>query len=426
MAPGRISLDQLRDRERAKVAPRVRWYLGYRGRGRADQVVEGISRFLNQRRLTDTVCGMRMERRARGEFYFFLTLETDHFGVFPDEVGEALDACPLLSFRAGGPYELREIQNMVSGELKIKALGQCLTYRRMRQEVAEDPFHPGTVTTERGLGEQAERLLWYLSAVGSGSWSTFRAACAALGVGDAARQLARNLRLLGHLELSADGERWSVTPPACVRVRGLDGSALRFWTGARSANAQGEKEPQPFGPPRLSALEPVDGERDDPAARLAELLPTLDEYRAGLSEVGGVSGVQQFAKCDGDAFKPTAFAGEPGLYEVTQGGRTLTLLYSRGRWLKGDGYGLRFLNLWETGLLIEARYDPATWALALPTNQRPPELYERALVLCSGLLPERQPRWLRYRHVPPGVAHTVAARLELTLRPPNAGEVLGE
>jgi len=434
-APGRMNISQLRDLKRGKTTPKVRWYLGYSGRGKADTLVEELSRYLNQHRLTDTVCGMRVERRPRGEFYFFLTLETDYFGLLPDELGEALESCPRLQFKAGGPYELRDIQTMVSSELKIKALGQCLAYRRMRQDTSEDPFRADVVAdkaeTDSALGGRAERLLWYLSSLGGGRWSAFSVACTALGVGDLARRLARSLRLLGHLEVSSDGERWSVTPPTCLRVRQPDGTALRFWAGARTAATTGERSLQQGGPSRLLAGETAGEELVNPAERLAPLLPTLEEYRASLGVVGGVSAVQhKFARFDGLAFKPLAFEGEPGLYEVTgREGRTLTLLYSQGQWLKGDWYGLRYLTLQASGLLLSARYDAERWSLALPADQRPPELFERALVLCSGLLPSRRERWLTYQNVPPGVAQEVAERLNIVLEPhdlPDSGEAEDE
>ncbi|WP_229839136.1 hypothetical protein, partial [Deinococcus piscis] len=174
--------------------------------------------------MTDTVCGLRMERRPRGEYYFFLTLETDNYGHLDEQIDEALEECHLLSFTAGGPYNLDEIRGMVSGELKIKALGQCLAYRQMRQEVSDDPFgQEDEHLSADQLTQQAETLLSYLSSLGSGRWSSFRTAAGALGVSEYARALARRLQLLGHLELSADGERWAVTPPQVVQAETRSG-----------------------------------------------------------------------------------------------------------------------------------------------------------------------------------------------------------
>lgn len=414
----RMNIGRLRAQERQAGPARVRWYQGYSGRGKADQLIEGISRYMQQRRLTDTVCGLRVERRARGEFYFFLTLETEDLGVLPDDVQEALADCPFLQFGAGGPYELTTIQSMVSGELRMKALGQCLTYRVLRQEQAGDPFQADLHRPDRDseFGEVAERVLWYASSLGSGRWSAFHAASVALGAGEQSRQIARALRLLGHLEVSDDGEQWSVAPAAVAEVEQPGGDRLHFHAGCRSPHSSGERDGQWGGPARLR----VRPELTDaplvaaPGRGLASALPSLADFRESLLTVGGVSTARHtFARFDGLSFQKGPVTGEPGLYEVTgPEGRTLTLLHSGGHvWRRGDWYGLRYLTLEAAGLLLDARYDAARWQFALPEDQRPPELYERALVLCSGLLPTRAGRWLVYHNVAPDVARHLTGLL---------------
>lgn len=418
----RMNIGRLRAQDRQSGPARIRWYQGYSGRGRADQLIEALSRYMQQRRLTDTVCGLRVERRARGEFYFFLTLESEDLGVLPDDVQEALAECPFLQFSAGGPYELATIQSMVSGELKMKALGQCLTYRVLRQEQSGDPFQADLDRPDRegGLGEVAERVLWYASSLGSGRWSAFHAACAALGAGEQSRRIARALRLLGHLEISDDGERWSVTPAAVAEAQQPGGSRLRFQAGCRSPHSFGERDGQWDGPARLRVgPEPTDVPTvAEPGRELTLALPTLEEFRQSLPAVGGVSTARHtFARFDGLSFRKGPVTGEPGLYEVTgPEGRTLTLLHGGGQdWRRGDWYGLRYLTLEGAGLLLDVRYDAARWQLALPEDQRPPELYERVLVLCSGLLPTRVGRWLVYRNVAPDVARHLTSLLGCAL-----------
>lgn len=400
-------------------SPKVRWYGGYRGVGRADQTIEGLSRYLRQHRLTDTVCGMRVERRPRGEFYFFLTFETDHFGELPPPVSEALEECPLLRSTAGGPYELPDIEKMVSGELKVKALGQCLAYRRMQAEIADDPFQPVEMAPVKA-DDRPNHLLWYLSALGSGRWATFKAACGALRLAEQgeARQAARALRLLGHVEFSADGDAWSVTPPVRIDAPAPESQTKSFLCGARIPAEGGETTPQPGGPDRLSpAGDELPVALHNPAALLSAHLPDLDAYRESLSVVGSVSDVQhQFARYDGRTFARTTFSGEAGLYEVTSNkGRKMTLHFDGNTWRRGDWYGLRYLTLRDAGRLLPALYNPSTWALALRHDQRPSEIYERTLVLCSGLLPRYEGEWLVYGNVTAEVAERTCHRLELPL-----------
>src|SRR5690606_28907923 len=192
--------------------PRVRWYRAYRQVGNPGVLVDSLAHYFRMARVTDTVCGVRVERRARGEFYFFLAFDTEYFGELSPEVESALEDCPLLQSGFQDPCTLDDISRMASGEMQLKALGQCINYRKLLVEAVEDPFLDRDLDREAG-SDKGEQLLWYLSALGSGSWSSFRSAAASLGFGEAgdAARLARGLRLLGHLETSADGERWSIT-----------------------------------------------------------------------------------------------------------------------------------------------------------------------------------------------------------------------
>lgn len=416
--------DQLRPKEKKQAQPKIRWYKGYSAYRKADILIDQLSSFLNQHRLTDTVCGLRMERRPKGEYYFFLTLETDAFGFLPEGVEETLADCPLLGFSAGGPYSLDDIQHMVSGELKMKALGQCITYRRVKQEVSEDPFAALAEESlvSNGLSMTAENLLSYLSSLGQGRWGTLTAAAEALGASGQARRLARALQLLGHLEISQDGERWSVTPMQIIRQYLPDGQELSYFSGARPVPMETERQEQPNAPARL-CLSSLDKDKElnvieQPAHMLAEALPTLEEHLQSLDVLGGISTVgQQFAVLEGQNFRKVRGPDHPGLYEITsaQGRKTTALLAQDGNWRRGDWYGLRFLHLHGSGLLLEAEYDPKGWQLALPADQRPPELYERALVLSSGLLPQWRGEWLVYSNVTPEVATVLATKLGLTL-----------
>src|SRR5690606_17298730 len=116
--------------------------------------------------------------------------------------------------------------------------------------------------------------------------------------------------------------------------------------------------------------------------------PDVRAYIRSLSQVGGMSHHISLKRFDGSGFVPTTFDQQPGMYEASSpSGRTMTLYFDGDAWRRGDWYGLRYLTLFEAGLLMPARYHAATWQLAIPADQRPPELFERPLVLSSGLLP---------------------------------------
>jgi hypothetical protein len=401
----------------------VRWYRAYRVFGRAPVAVEEVARFVQRHKLTDTVVSLRVERGASREFLLFLALETEQWGVLPEEIEELLGDCRCLLQPYDDAYSLEQIQGMASGDLQVRALGQCLEYRRVVREAHEDPFElEGRVLMpDAALPDgAAERLLWFLSAAGSGSWGAFRSACAALGIDDAglAVRLSRQLRLLGHLEVQRGGGRWRVTPPAVVEVE-CRGQPLRYLTGARDAQSApgGRREVQPGGPDRLVVPEGEEAALVSPGEALAAALPDGRGFAAQLEILGSVNpqrlNVRRFG---GLRFETEAFTGQEGLYELAlPDNRTQHALYLNGSWRSGEFYTLRFLALQAAGLLGAWRYASATQELAIRYEERLPELYERALVLCSGLLPENRGGWLVYANVPSTVVTQLSGSLNTGL-----------
>lgn len=401
----------------------VRWYRVYRTYGRAPVAVENVARFVQRHRLSDSVLSLRVERQASKEFMLALTLESEQWGELPEELEELLSACPALIQPLPGVYQLAEIQGFLTGELQVRALGQCLEYRQLKREAFEDPFE----AEARVLGRDAEfpdgaaeRLLWFLSAAGRGTWASLRAACAALGVTDAglAGRLARHLRLLGHLELLDKG-RWVVPPPAVARVQ-VDGQDVRFLVGARdpSMAPHGVREPQAGGPDRvrLPSAAPLE-ELVQPGEQLAEALPDVRAFRSALTALGSVNPhLQPLRFFDGQRFVSTPFSGQTGLFELTlPDGRTQHILHLDGGWFEGEFCTLRFLALQAAGLLDPWRYDAEGEQLAVRFEGRLPEVYERALVLCSGQLPENRGGWLVYWNVPFKLAALLSGKLDVAL-----------
>jgi len=401
----------------------TRWFRAYNAYGKPAVVIESVARFLRQENLTDTVVSLRVERGATGEFLLFLAMETTYPGVVPEDVEDALSDCRHLLSPLPEPLTLAQIEGLASGDLQIKALGQCLEYRQVRRDIQEDPFD----TEARILMKDAElpvgageKLLWFLSATGTGPWSSLRAAGAALGILDAVQvtRLVRHLRLLGHLETFPAG-RWQVSPPAAVEVTLPGGETCRFLVGARDSRRRpGERaEAQPGGPDRVLVDEA--GERSvlfSPAGSLVEALPDAAGFVTSLEVLGSVNEralkLRQFS---GEGFVSCAGITGDGLYELTSpDGRSVHAL-RRGRdWRRGEFTALRFLTLSAMNLLGPWRFSADAQELAVRFDERPPELYERALVLCSGLLPGNRGGWLVYRNVTAPLVAGLAGRLGLT------------
>jgi hypothetical protein len=92
--------------------------------------------------------------------------------------------------------------------------------------------------------------------------------------------------------------------------------------------------------------------------------------------------------------------------------------------LRGDWYGLRFLALRKAGHRCEALWegqDGNGSTLVLRASERWPMIYERTLVLASGLLPEHSSgsKLLRYRDVPLSTAKALAGKLGVELEVHN-------
>ncbi|WP_371123331.1 hypothetical protein [Microcoleus sp.] len=142
------------------------------------------------------------------------------------------------------------------------------------------------------------------------------------------------------------------------------------------------------------------------SSRLAEILPNLATWKQSLRSLQGiVPSLYEWKRFDSNDFVNCISPSKTGMYQVwirQESDRPhYTLFYDQesDRWRQGDWYGLRFLALQHSGFECVARYDRASWRLAIPISQRWPEIYERALVLASGQLPTYQNPWLLYENV---------------------------
>lgn len=311
-----------------------------------------------------------------------------------------------------------------------------------------DPFQPSAtapaIAADPAMSDRFAKLLYWLSSYGDGTRQTFAQACQTLSVEEEGRggvgSVIRRLRLLGHLEISDDGSKWAAAPSAFVRFP--DGSGNGFLAGLRTQSLLSDarahdvtSQPDDMGPPRVettwedaqnSALDMADS--GAVSTELAQLLPSLNAWRDTLPTRNPV--VAQYDKTevwDGAGFIPCVIYegdGRPsGMYTLTRTvhnrEHTQTLFFDqpRGRWLSGDWYGLRFLALQATGFETKAIHVSDTNELLIPDAQRLPMLYERVLVLASGLLPDRAPNrsWLKYNDIPYELARTLCRKLNVQL-----------
>ena len=255
----------------------------------------------------------------------------------------------------------------------------------------------------------------------------------------AAHELARTLVSLGHLDVNLDeGLRprsWSISPTTLVASP--HETFIAGWRSPKLVDCLEDvlqavgghivRTQQDDGPSRV-AVNGVDrGQLDHIAAelshragiligvsrdaprRLARALPRLTSIRQDLVTATLPPG-SRLERLDPSSMRWTATSGasRPGAYRT--GGLPRIVVHSDGhdsrmtdsrlaKWLAADG----------TSLLA---HDPARTRVICHRGTEPPSLYERALVLCSGLLPRPlEGHLVEYADVDQGVAAALAARL---------------
>jgi hypothetical protein len=152
----------------------------------------------------------------------------------------------------------------------------------------------------------------------------------------------------------------------------------------------------------------------------AEILPDINTWQHNLRNLQGiVPSLYEWQYFDGHKFVDCVSPKETGLYQYKHEANNNisgTVFFDKpnDKWLQGDWYGLRFLALHNQD--ISVHYDKTKESLAIPLEQRWPEIYERALVLASGLLPRYQQTgqswWLVYE----GIILELATQLTDKLR----------
>ena len=435
-----------------------RRYFFARTVGYSRDVLERIIGVVQDADLASQIPLVKLERNPRNEFYVFLGVESSESSRIPGGLGNIF-ASQGIYFDEYNPLPPDDIRSMVQ-RLEIEIHGfNSLQYQRQAAQDFGDPFdHSDAWQPHEATFEECNRhgrLLQWLSARGEGTWAAFAQACEILEVASdtrMSRSAFRRLSLLGHIDRSDDGSLWSVAPAALLRFP--DGGGGGFVTGQRPVTLTRKfNAVQPLdetihshyaGPPRfswegepglasdsLSELGIVDA--GTTASRLAELLPELSEWRDSLQSLGGLSTLPyvierwhdgDFMPCDTVRESNGIYQAEAGMYRLTREGdrtgRALTLFFDPAsqRWLRGDWYGLRFLAIEALSGGVHAVYRSDRRELLIPDSQRWPLLYERALVLSSGLLPRRalNPEWLSYPRVPLGMAHRLCEKLNVDLQ----------
>lgn len=434
-----------------------RIYFYARTVGRPGDVLQRIIAIVMNAGMASQIPLVKLERRAKGEFYVFLGVESDQSNRIPGGLAGAFRQNGLR-FEEDYPLQPHQIASMVQTQ-NIEIHGfNSLKYRPWTYDDPGDPFEQSDGWQPQKASPEScarfDRLLHWLSARGEGTWESFKQASDILGVSDdtqGARSALRRLGLLGHIDLSDDGSRWSASPTAFVRFP--DEISTGFLVGQRtntSLRKIGELWPLAqvrqihySGPLRVDLDSDIPQDAHDlialgiidvgvAATRLADLLPDVSQWKDSLRPVSNLStGSYRIERWSGGEFQTSdtvydrdgVYYGASGMYRIQRdgdpSGRTLTLFFDKPaqRWLRGDWYGMRFLAIEAGHSEAETVYDSSTGALLISSSHRWPLLYERVLTLASGLLPGRanNPDWLSYPRIPLNLARKLCTKLNVTL-----------
>ena len=441
-----------------------RRYVGVQTVGRTVPVLERIRQVVRSFNLTHAIPIIKVEKKARGQFYIFLAIEGVEGDRLPDSIVQVLRSAGLTG-RQFWPLRLSEIKSMVN-TAEVETYGfSALLYKSLWERDIGDPYDLSddmaseTETADPYLGERYNQLLYWLSATAEGTWDAFVSTCVALRLASDsryARRILRRFMLLGHIECSKDGSAWTISPSAIVFCPLKNGTG--FLCGQRTPKMLKALEdvwslveyPQPScqGPSRIevqceplaeSVLEMPSGialhATGTVSIRLVELLPDLEGWKETLTVIEKLNTTncsveiwegKQYVSCPDFYQRGDDYSGVSGLYRLTRETNSYRMILyfdsNRQRWLKGDWYGLRFLAYTDAGQACEAIYQTDANVLMIPDNERWPMLYERALVLSSGFLPRRNEDagLLIYQMVPDNLSHILAGKLNVSMEKNHA------
>jgi hypothetical protein len=432
-----------------------RKYWVFRVHSTPDAIVGRLTDFVTTNGLRERIPYFCLEKfvRKRGqhEFFVFLSIAGEEPDQIPQEIREGLSYVGINHLYVDSPLTYDQIKPIASLEASLESVSYARRIDYSPPEVIrpDNPFDLVTASEPDETPREAyNRLLYWMSATGKGTWQAFREACGALKLSTytEARIIFRRLRLLGHVEHLDNGSHWAICPSSLVRVSderylryflagaqvpvlvneilAFDGIEVENWGNRGGSDSVFITFNSLFDVQRVvSTLQQTYNHFRDvgtASARLADALPDLNGwYHEVLSPIGVASDRYWLTQWNGEDFETSvAQATSAGMYRLKSlDDKTPELCYyyyfdpERHQWFQGDWYGLRFLANWRLGIQAQLNYDPTLEQLFVPDDNHLPDLYERALVLASGKLPSAVYSGLVYDNVTVSLAETICSKL---------------
>ena len=434
-----------------------RWYIGFKqktSKVKPNKLLEVISREIQNRNLARYLPVMRIERSPRGEYYFFLAVESKRFEI-PNEISKLLKELKDTYFKFPADkthncFDLEQIKSMVGNAHDVADYTNPIPYRVQPRTISEssltlsDSNQTQPIDRERinSLSQTHEHFLYWLSAGGSGTWESFKKTSEILGL-EEPKRIIRRLKLLGHITTSDNGSKWQVAPPSLQKIESENDDRTFILHGQRSVKfldtlrtfglLETCNQPRGEAPPRIRFRLPSQISYETLTQKMQEKgypitftpvrnIPDIATWYNNLSVVQGLLPYNfRLKRFNGQDFIDCTFQKETGFYEFYRQDENkhpqYTFFYDQDRdqWVQGDWYGLRFWAIYQMkqeNLCVS--YSESAKMLLIPFSQRWPEAYETHLVMSSGLLPSYENGKLIYQGVSEELATTICQKLSIS------------
>ncbi len=437
-----------------------RRYIPIRAFGRPMQVFEHIRRILQAEKLTRAIPAVKFEKGAHKEFFIFLTVQGQETTDFLHQLQTIFTRWNLKGNVFSEFCSYDDIKSMVSrGEIETHSLN-ALKYMSLWPNDTGDPFDLSDAVSKIKdpnnvlIDKKYDQLVHWLSASAEGTWQTFVRVCNILQLAEDVKEtksIFRRLILLGYIESSENGQKWSICPTTLVQCP--TDQDVYFLTGQQSPkliehlkehydvetlpqwNFQGPSCVRVNGTftndVSLNGFDIV--HVGTVSVQLAELVPDLEGWKDLLPAIDRLSTTtykieiwdgRRYILCDNFYERNGRYCGDSGLYRLAKQAENnpyqIVLYFDEPsqRWLRGDWYGLRFLTYNSAGRQFEVKYDSSANEILIPSEEHWPLLYERVLVLASGMLPVRDKnfRWQKYTNVSNELVQLLAEKLNVSIR----------
>ena len=309
-----------------------------------------------------------------------------------------------------------------------------------------------------------DELLQWASEAGSGKWETLRAAAGHVARKHGLRRrpwlIARDLSLLGHLDIDWENQCWSIASPTMNVVPGLGlcvvlTGSRPYYLIQRFRDAANDRDVFDFTmrQPRNRDSAPtaifakcasLDVAKEvatrmganfvfDPSTSLAASMPSLDDQDPQRTSPPDFDLDTEWFNPHQVEWKECESRDTPmeGLYRQQLTERRRHLWYGAGKWSKIDlAYG-QFRALRDAGQQVmewteKAANGSMASRLEVHRHVRLPDVAERALTICDGrvpVVPDVSPTgYLRYSNVPERVCQSISQKLGQTPRIVRRGQ----